>query len=144
MLTKMQREGRAGCDLPGGWEGSTHPFVLFDPVLEHYDWFLHACIYMLDPPTFFGTNHTLSRHLLNEGYHEIGSELPMTAYSPGTGCLSNARCGIQLLLGSLPMLLTLHNSRIINCRLSFLMTKTHSFVSFSGIHDSPTTSPDGA
>jgi len=27
----------AGCDLPGGWEGSTHPFVLFDPVREHYE-----------------------------------------------------------------------------------------------------------
>jgi len=20
-----------------GWEGSTHPFVLFDPVVEHYE-----------------------------------------------------------------------------------------------------------
>jgi len=26
----------AGCDLPGGWEGSTHHFVLFASVLEHY------------------------------------------------------------------------------------------------------------
>ena len=28
---------RSGCDFPGGWEGSTHPFVLFDPVVEHYE-----------------------------------------------------------------------------------------------------------
>jgi len=27
----------AGCDLTGGWEGLTHPFVLFDHVLEHYE-----------------------------------------------------------------------------------------------------------
>ena len=52
----------SGCDLPGvgGWEGSTHPFVLFNPVLPHYEKLLHACIYILDPPTFFGTNHTLA------------------------------------------------------------------------------------
>jgi len=25
------------CDLPGGLGGSTHPVVLFDPVLQHYD-----------------------------------------------------------------------------------------------------------
>lgn len=24
-----------GCDLPGGWERSTHHFVLFDLVVEH-------------------------------------------------------------------------------------------------------------
>ena len=33
------RGPEAGCDLSGGgaWEGSTQPFVLFDPGLEHYE-----------------------------------------------------------------------------------------------------------
>ena len=39
---------RAGCDLPGAWESSTYPFVLFDPVLEHYEYVLHECTY-IDP-----------------------------------------------------------------------------------------------
>ena len=42
----MSRVGFAG---GRGWEGSTHPFVLFNPVLEHYEKLLHACIYILDP-----------------------------------------------------------------------------------------------
>jgi len=28
---------KSGCDLPGGWEGSTLSFVLFNPVLERYE-----------------------------------------------------------------------------------------------------------
>jgi len=34
---------------------------MFDPVLEHYEWFLHACklICILDPPILFWTNHGL-------------------------------------------------------------------------------------
>src|SRR6218665_2612016 len=29
--SNMAPHGQAGCDLPWGWEGSTHLFVLFDP-----------------------------------------------------------------------------------------------------------------
>ena len=50
---------KAERDLLGGWKCLTHPFVLFDPVVEHYELFFHACIYILDPPTFLGKNHTL-------------------------------------------------------------------------------------
>jgi len=42
-------ELRTGCDLPGEMDSSTHPFVLFDHVLEHYEQFLHAFIHILDP-----------------------------------------------------------------------------------------------
>jgi len=33
-LTGTWPQGRQGVIW---WEGSTHPFVLFDPVLEHYE-----------------------------------------------------------------------------------------------------------
>jgi len=37
LLLLLSITAYTGCDLPGVWKGSTHPFVLFYPVLEHYE-----------------------------------------------------------------------------------------------------------